>query len=329
MNPSINRRRFLGATGLALVARSSWGQASPRLPRVGMLFAAAPATVSARIDAFRDGMAALGLVEHRQYDLEPRYANGDLKRMPALARELVQLPVSVIVTGGSSATRPARNATSTIPIVMGQDNDPVGAGLVGSLAHPGGNVTGLSTLVPELSAKQLALLTEMIPGLSRVALFGDSEEPGNARSVAEAERAAVRLNVETASFDVRKAGGPADLFAAAVRWRAGAVLVLAGAYLFARQDDVCNLALKSRLPAIYAHPEFVRRGGLSTYGVNVLDLFRYAAGYVVKILNGAKPADLPIEQPTRFEFVINMKTARLLGLAIPKSVLLRADEVIQ
>ncbi|MGZ9076474.1 MAG: ABC transporter substrate-binding protein, partial [Burkholderiaceae bacterium] len=185
------------------------------------------------------------------------------------------------------------------------------------------------TLVPELSAKQFALLSEMVPGLARVAIFGDSGEAGDAHSVAEAERAAAKFFVQSQTLDLRKVGDPAQLFAAAAGGRAGAVLVLASGYLFARQDEVVSLALKARLPAIYAHPEFVRRGGLATYGVNVLDLFRRSAGYVVKILNGTKPADLPIEQPTKIEFVINLKTAKAIGLSIPQSLLLRADEVIQ
>jgi putative ABC transport system substrate-binding protein len=260
---------------------------------------------------------------------EPRYAHGDLARLPVLAKELARMPVDVIVTGGSSATRPALDATSSIPIVMAQDNDPVGARVVASLARPGGNVTGLSTLVPELSAKQLALIGELVPGVARVALFGDSGEAGNAQSVAEAESAAARLNVEVQYLDLRKIGDPAQLFAAATRGRAGAVLVLASGYLFARQDEVVALALKARLPALYAHPEFVARGGLATYGVNVLGLFRQAAGYVVKILNGTKPADLPVEQPTKFELAINLKTAKALGITIPQSMLLRADEVIR
>jgi putative ABC transport system substrate-binding protein len=325
----IPRRRFLEGLAALAATRIAGAQQRTDIPRVGLLFAAAPPAVASRIVAFREELAALGYVEGKQVVFEIRYAHGDLARLPALAAELARMPVNVIVTGGSSATRPALDATSTIPIVMAQDNDPVGSGIVASLARPGGNVTGLSTLVPELSAKQLALLTEMVPGLARIAIFGDSGEAGDAQSVAEAERAATRLNIQSQTLDLRKIGGPAQLFAAAARMRAGAVLVLASAYLFARQDEVVALALAERLPAIYAHTEFVRRGGLATYGANVIELLRYAAGYVVKILNGAKPADLPIEQPTKFEFVINLKTAKALGLTIPQSLLLRADEIIQ
>jgi putative ABC transport system substrate-binding protein len=325
----IDRRAFLAGGAALAVARSVRAQSRAEVPRIGLLFAAAPAAVAARVDAFRAGLAALGYAAGAQVAFETRYANGDLSRLPALAAELAKLPVAVIVTGGSAATRPALDATRTIPIVMGQDNDPVGSGFAASLARPGGNVTGLSTLVPELAAKQVALLAEIVPGVSRIAVIGDASEAGNAQSVAEAERAAKRLNIEVQYLDVRKAGDPGELFALAARGRAGAVLVLASGYLFARQREVTDLALRARLPALYAHPEFVRSGGLATYGVNVIELFGRAAGYVVKILGGAKPADLPIEQPTKFEFVISLKVAKAIGITIPQSLLLRADEVIK
>ena len=325
----IRRREFVaGLAALAVVGPSRAQSPSP-LPRIGMLFAAAPPAVAARVNALGEGLAALGLLEGRQYAFEARYADGDLARLPALAAELVRLPVNIIVTGGSSATGPALRATRTIPIVMAQDNDPVASGFVASLARPGGNVTGFATVVPELAGKQLALLAEIVPGLSRVAVFGDSGEAGNAQSVAEAMAAAGSLKLEVAYADVRKQGGPAKLVEAAVHGRAGGVLVLASAYLFARQDELIALARKERLPAIYAHPEYVRAGGLATYGVNAIELFRRSAGYIVRILGGTSPAGLPVEQPTKFELVINMKTARALGLTIPQSVLVRADEVVQ
>ena len=325
----IDRRTFLASLPALVAAGIARAQPRTEMPRIGLLFAAAPPAVAARVAAFRDGLAALGFAEGRQIAFDIRYANGNLKLLPGLAAELVEIPVSVIVTGGSTATRPAADATSTIAIVMAQDNDPVGSRVVASLARPGGNVTGFSTLVSELSAKQLALLSEIVPGVARVAVIGDSGEAGNAQSVAEAQAAAVRLNIRVQYLDLRKVGDPAQLFAATTRGRAGAVLVLASGYLFARQDEVVALAANARLPAIYAHPEIVRNGGLATYGVNVPELFRRSASYVVKILNGTRPADLPVEQPTKFEFIINMKTAKALGLTIPQSLLLRADEVIQ
>ena len=324
----MRRRGFLAGASALAAARIARAQPRTGIRRIGLLFAAAPPAVAARVVALREGLAAQGYTEGREFAFEIRYAGGDLARLPALATELVRIPVSVITTGGSAATRPAIDATRTIPIVRAQDNDPVGSRHVASLARPGGNVTGFSTLAPELSAKQLALLAEIVPGLTRVAVIGDADEAGNAQSVAEAEAAAGRLNLQMQYLDVRKAGGPPQLFAAAVAGRAGAVLVLASGHLFARQQEVIALALRHRLPALYAHPEFVRIGGLATYGVNVLDLFRRAAGYTAKILGGARPADLPVEQPTKFELVINMKTAKALDMLIPQSVLLRADEVI-
>ncbi len=248
---------------------------------------------------------------------------------PALAAELVRLPAAVIVSGGSSTTRPLADLTSTIPIVMGQDNDPVASGVALSYARPGRNVTGLATLTPELSGKQLALLVEMVPGLKHVAIFGDSGEAGNAQSVAAAERAASALQVKTSYVDSRSVANLAQMFTLAARERAGGALVLQSAYMFPRMREVSDLALKARLPALYANPEFVRQGGLATYGVDAIDLFRRAGGYVVRILNGASPGDLPIEQPRTFDFVINLRTARAIGLAVPQEVLLRANEVVQ
>ncbi len=325
----IGRRAVLAALSALAAAPFARAQPRPDLPRIGLLFAAAPPMVAGRVDALRNALAKLGYSEGKQFVFEARYANGVLARMPALAADLVKIPVNVIVTGGSSATRPAMKATGTIPIVMGQDNDPVGSGAVASLARPGGNVTGMSTQVPELSAKQMALLAEMVPGLSRVAIIGDSGEAGNAQSVAEVQRAAALLNIRTEVLDLRKDGDPVQLFAAAANAQAGAVLVLASAYLFARQDEVIALAAKARLPAIYAHHGFVQQGGLATYGVDAVDLFARAAVYVVRILNGAKPAELPVEQPTKLEFVINLRAANAIGLTIPRTLLLRADEVIQ
>lgn len=325
----IDRRTFVAGLPALALHRVAFSQPRAELPRVGLLFAAAPSVVAPRVVALRQGMKALGYIENKHYVLEPRYADGDLARLPILVAELIGLPVQVVVSGGASATRPLLDATKSLPIVMGQENDPVGAGIVPSLARPEGNVTGLATLIPELSAKQLALLAEMLPGLMRVALIGDSGEAGNDPTVAEAITAARRLNLPLQYLDRRKVGEPPQLFAAATQGRAGAVLVLASAYLFARQGEMCDLALQARMPSLFAHWEYVRSGGLATYGVNVLDLFRYAATYVVEILEGARPRDLPIEQPTKLEFVINLRTAKQLNLTIPRSVLLRADEVIQ
>jgi putative ABC transport system substrate-binding protein len=229
----VNKRRLLVA-GLStlVIAAGAHAQQRKAIRRIGLLFAAAPPLVAARIESFRAGLAAQGYVEGKDVALEPRFAHGDLARLPALAVELARMPVDVIVTGGSAATGPATKASSTIPIVMAQDNDPVGSRFVSSLARPGGNVTGLSTLAPELSAKQLALLTEMLPGLARVAVIGDSAEAGNTQSVAEAQRAAARLGIQAQYLDVRTAGNLDQLFEAAGRGRPGAALVLASGHLF-------------------------------------------------------------------------------------------------
>jgi putative ABC transport system substrate-binding protein len=241
----------------------------------------------------------------------------------------VRLKVDVIVTAGPASTRPAKEATSTIPIVMGFDNDPVGSGVVVSLARPGGNVTGLSTLAPEISGKQLELLKEIAPRLSRVAVLGNSTVSGNAQMLREVELAAGALGVKLQYLDVL---GPKDIetaFRAAKKERADAILVLQNLVATSQRTQITNLAVKNRLPAIYDRPEFVEDGGLMTYSVSSTDLFRRAAAYVDKILKGAKPADLPVEQPTKFELIINLKAAKQIGLTIPPNVLARADRVIK
>ena len=286
--------------------------------------------MSARTEAFRQGLRELGYVEGKTIVIEWRSAEGQLDRLPSLAAELVRLKVDVIVTGGPSATRPVKAATVTIPIVITNDSDPVANGFVASLARPGGNITGLSTLSPEIYGKQLELLKEIVPRLSRVAVLGDSAEPGHAQALRETERAARTLRVQLQYLDVR---GPNDIetaFQAARTGRADAVLTLPSAVLFSHRKQVVDLAARSRLPAMYfSAPGFPADGGLISYGASLTDMDRRAATFVDKILKGAKPADLPIEQPTKFEFIINLKAAKQIGLTIPPSVLARADEVIQ
>jgi putative ABC transport system substrate-binding protein len=268
-------------------------------------------------------------VEGKNIVIEYRHAEGKEDRLPALAAELVRLKVDVIVTSGPSPTRAAKEATATIPIVMAQVNDPVGNGFVASLARPGGNITGLSTLAPELSGKQLELLKEIVPRLSRVAVLGSSTVPGNAQMLRETELAAGALTVQLQYLDVL---GPKDIetvFQAARKGRADAVLTLASRVLFSHRTQVAELAVKSRLPAIYYAAEWVEDGGLMSYSANITDLFRRAATYVDKILKGRTPADLPVEQPTKFELIINLKAAKQIGLTIPPNVLARADKVIK
>ena len=261
--------------------------------------------------------------------IEWRWAEGKFDRLPALAAELVRLNVEVIVTGGSTSSGAAKKVTTTVPIVMAQVSDPVGSGFVASLGRPGGNMTGLSTLAPEISGKQLEFLKEIVPKLSRVAVLGTSTAPGNAQALKETGLAAKAFKVQLQYLDIL---GPADIesaFRAATKGRADAVLVLGTPVFISQRTQLAELAIKSRIPATYQASEYVEAGGLMTYGVSVVDLYRRAATYVDKILKGAKPADLPVEQPSKFEFVINLTTAKQIGLTTPPNVLARADRVIQ
>ena len=304
-------------------------QQPKKVPRIGFLGASSASVLAARIEAFRQGLCDLGYVEGKNIVIEWRSAEGKLDRLPALAAELVRLKVDVIVTTGPAPTRPAKEATSTIPIVMAFDNDPVGNGFVASLARPGGNITGLSTLAPEISGKQLEVLKEIVPRLSRVAVLGSSTTPGNAQSLKETELAAGAFGVKVQYLDVRDPKDIDTAFRATGKGRADAILVLTSPVFNPYRTEIADLAVKNRLPAIYSTPEFVEDGGLMTYGVSLTDLYRRAATYVDKILKGAKPVDLPVEQPTKFEFIINLKAAKQIGLTIPPNVLVRADKVIK
>ncbi|HEV8720491.1 MAG TPA: ABC transporter substrate-binding protein [Candidatus Binatia bacterium] len=304
-------------------------QQPTKVPQIGYLSATSPSANVGRIEAFRQGLRDLGYVEGKNIVIEWRYAEGKFDRLSALVAELVRLKVDVIVTSGPQSTRVAKEATVTIPIVMGFDPDPVGGGFVASLARPGGNITGLATLSPEISGKQLELLKEIIPKLSRVALLGNSTNPGNAQTLRETEAAAGALGVQLQYLDVLNLKDIENSFQSASKQRAGAVLVLAGPVVAAHRTEVVNLAAKNRLPAMYFRSDFVESGGLMTYSVNYNDLARRAATFVDKILKGAKPADLPVEQPTKFELMINLKAAKQIGLTIPPNVLARADKVIK
>jgi ABC-type uncharacterized transport system substrate-binding protein len=304
-------------------------QQPSKIIRLGYLAVTSPSTEKSRVAAFRQGVRELGYVEGKNIVIEWRYAEGKLDRLKELAAELVRLKVDVIVTGGSTSTRSAKEATNTIPIVMAQDPDPVGNGFVASLARPGGNITGLATLAPELSGKLLELLKEIVPRLSRVAVLGTSTNPGTAQVLKEMELPAGALRVQIQYLDVLSSKDIETAFRTASKGRADAVLVLVGPVLFSQRTQVAELAAKSRLPAIYYRQEFVEAGGLMTYGVSFTDLDRRAATYVDKILKGAKPADLPVEQPQKFEFIVNLKAANQIGLTIPPNVLARADKVIK
>ena len=327
----MNRKIFCFALGAMLFALCSSvePQQPKKVPRIVYL-AASPASANAgRLEAFRQGLRDIGYVEGENIVIEARYADGKFDRLPALAAELVRLKVDVIITAGPPVTRAVKEATATIPVVMAQDGDPVGNGFVASLARPGGNITGMSQLAAEISGKQLELLKETVPKLSRVAVLGTSTRPGNAEALKETELAAGTFGVRLQYLDVR---GPKDIetaFREARQGRAGAVLVLQSPVFTSQRTQVAELAAKTRLPAIYPQTEYTEAGGFMCYGVNTPDLFRRAAYHVDKILKGAKPADLPIEQPKKFELVINLKAAKQIGLTVPPSVLARADRVIR
>jgi putative ABC transport system substrate-binding protein len=304
-------------------------QQPTKVPRIGYLDGPPPSSIAARTEAFRQGLRDLGYVEGKNIVIEYRYAEGKIDRLPALAAELVRLKVDVIVTGGATVTRAAREATVAIPIVMAQDPDPVANGFVASLARPGGNITGLSSLTADLSGKGLELLKEILPKLSRLAVLGTSTNVGTAQQLRQTELAARALAVQLQFQDVLDRKDIETGFRAASKGRADALLLLGSPVLISYRKQLVDLAVKNRLPAIYNRAEYVEDGGLMSYGVSISDLARRAATYVDKILKGAKPADLPVEQPTKFEFVINLKPAKQIGLTIPPNVLARADKVIK
>ena len=327
----MNRKIFcLGlCTSLLALTFPAEAQQPAQIPRIGLLIATSPTTNPVRIEAFRQGLRELGYVEAKNIIFEYRYAEGKIALLPALLDELVRLKVDVIVAGGPSVTRAAKETTVTIPIVMTWDYDPVGNGFVASLARPGGNITGLATLAPEISGKQLELLKEIIPKLSRVVVLGTSNTPGNAEALRATELAAAALKVQLRYLEIRDRKDIETAFQAARKGRADAVLTLASRVLVSDRTQVAHLAVTSRLPVIYGESEHVEAGGLMTYGVSISELYRRAATYVDKILKGAKPADLPVEQPKKFEFIINLKAAKQIGLTIPPNVLARADKVIR
>src|SRR6516165_1182495 len=323
-----SRREFItllgGAAAWPLSAR-----AQQLARRIGILETIPPQTNAANFDALRKGLRELGYDEGRSLIIEYRSADGRAERFPTLAAELVRLNVDVIVTRGTPSALAARNATRTTPIVMASVGDVIGTGLAVSLARPGGNVTGLTAINTDTEGKRLELLKEMVPGLVRIAALYNMGNPTFALRWKEVELAARALGAESQLLDVRKPEDIAPAFAAATAQRAGALLTSVDALIQANQRTILELAAKHRLPAIYPTREFVENGGLMAYGVSYPDLYRRAATYIDKIFKGARPADLPIEQPTRFELVINLKAAKALGLTMPPTLLARADEVIE
>ncbi len=328
----MDRRTFVGAVAGALLIPplAVEAQHAQKVPRIGYLVQNSAEMSQGTFAAFREGLREHGWVEGQTIVVETRYAEGKVDQLPALVSELIRFKVDIIVTTSSGTTWAAKNATQSIPIVMGASANAVGEGLVSSLAHPGGNITGMTFLAgPEIAGKQLQLLKEMAPAASRIAVLTNPTNRSHAAFAREVKVAARSLG---AQVQVLEAPNPDQLdsaFAAMTKERAAALLVLTDSMFVGQRRRVVDLAARSRLPALYSQKEFVDDGGLISYGPSLVDMFRRAATHVDKILRGAKPSDMPIEQPTKFELVINLKTAKALGLTVPQSLLLRADEVIQ
>ena len=325
-------RAFLTTLGLGLLAvpLAAGAQQAGRVPQIGFLTVPSRSNRAPNLDAFLQGLRELGWVEGQNIVIESRWAEGRADRLPDLAAELVRLKVDVILAAGTAVAVAAKNATSTIPIVVPTMSDPVGLGLVASLARPGGNVTGLSySFGREIFSKQLELLKETVPKVRRVAILANPANPSHAGAIRDMKVAARSLGVQLQLLEARGLNEFDGAFAAMARERAGALLVVSDPVFDFHRTRLADLAAKSRLPAMYGLRTPTEVGGLMSYGVDIRDHFRRAATYVDKILKGTKPADLPVQQPTKFEMVINLKTAKALGLTIPQSLLLRADEVIQ
>jgi putative ABC transport system substrate-binding protein len=328
----ITRRTFVGTLTGGLLAAPLVAEPQPvgKVYRVGLIVTAARNTMEHLVKAFDEGMRELGYEEGRNVVFERRFADGKQERLAVLAAELVRLKVDVIVTGSNPVIDAVKKATATIPVVMAVSRDPVGAGFIASLSRPGGNITGLTNdAAPDILGKNLELLKEAAPRASRMAFLWNPvpSSAGTYRSAAQSS--AQKLSVRLQSVEARSGNDLENAFAAMARERADGVVVLADPVFFSARNQLVLLAAKHRLPAMYGLREYAEAGGLMSYGPNIAYQLRRAAVYVDKILKGVKPADLPVEQPTKFELVINLKTAKALGLTIPQSLLLRADEVIQ
>jgi putative ABC transport system substrate-binding protein len=324
--------KIQGVIGLTVAALfggflSVEAQQPKRIPRIGFLAQAPVAT--ATVESFRNGLRDLSYTEGKDIIVEYRDAKGDPARLGPLASDLVAQNVDVMVVVGGEATLAAKKASSTVPIVMAGASDPVRSGLVSSLARPGGNVTGLTTAGPESSAKRLELLKEIIPSVSRLAILAYTANPAYRLQVSEVEDAARAINLELQVFEIQQPNDLHTAFESVKKSRAGAVNVLTSAFLSAHRKTLVDIALRSKLPVIYNNTAFVEAGGLISYGPDILDNFRRAATYVDKILKGARPENLPVEQPRKFDLAINLKTAKQIGVTIPPHVLARADRVIK
>jgi putative ABC transport system substrate-binding protein len=330
LGADMRRREFLGLLSGAATAWpfATLAQQPPRPHKIGFLRAAAP--IEKQFNALRSGLRSLGYVEGQNIVIEQRYASGAYDRVAGLAADLVRLNMDVIVVDGTPSAKPAQAATSEIPIVFTLVDDPVADGLVASMARPGGNLTGLTLSVGyELAGKRVEMLKDIKPDLARLAILKNPAHPSASRYSGDAETAAKALGLTVRTFDAR---GPSDLpvaFAAMVEWRANGLITLNDGMFFGQRERIVTMARENRLAGVHPEIDFVEVGGLVSYGPSLPDLFRRAASYVGKILQGAKPAELPVEQPTKFELVVNLKTARTLGVTISREFLLRADEVIE
>jgi putative ABC transport system substrate-binding protein len=328
------RRTFISLLGGAAVTlvdrptRRASGQ-ERAFHRIGILATTSAGTTRASVAALLDGMAQFGYLERRDFELIQRYADGDISRLPTLADDLVRSRPKVMVVSSRPAIAAARSVTSTIPIVMAAVGDPVEAGFVASLARPGGNITGLSNMAPQLSAKRLEILKELVPALERVAVVRNPSIPTGARMWEETESAARALGLKAIPVDIAAPAAVEPAFAKMVAEKVQATVFLSDAVTASRAPEIVRLAADRRLPVMYPLAHFMEAGGLVLYGPDSIDLWRRAAYYVDRILKGARPADLPVEQPTRFRLVINLKTAKALGLTVPPTLLARADEVIE
>jgi len=326
MRSSVLAQGFALAAFLMAAPLGAEAQEAGRVFRIGSL---SPAGSPALEEVFLDAMRGLGYVEGRNLIVERRYADNHLERLPALAAELASLKVDVILATGTVAPLAARKSTTTIPIVIWSTGDPVGSGIASSLARPGGNATGLTIDSPELASKRLQLLKEMVPGLARVAVIWNAANPYAAVVLKETQQAARLLGIAVESIEVRSPLDFDGAFGALVKARPNGLVVVEDPLTFSERGRIVNFAATNRLPAMYGMKEFVSAGGLIAYGPDYPDLLRRAAAFVDKILKGAKPGDLPIEQPTKFGLVINLNTATALNLTVPQSLLLRTDEVIR
>ena len=315
-----------GAAAWPLAARA---QQSHRVPRIGVLLLGTPASFAARTQAFVEGLRDLGYVEGSTVAIEWKWGQDQVDRLPDLAAELVRSQVDVIVTGGTPPAKTLKNAARTIPIVMAIVGDPVAAGLVDSLARPGGNATGFSIVATDLSGRRLHLLNEIVPGLSSVAVMSNVENPQSQMELSETQSAAGRLDLRLHSVPISADTSIEDALEKIKKEPVQALIVVTDAILYSQRRQILDWTAGNRLPAMYPYREFPEAGGLISYAPNARDLFRRAASYVDRILKGANPGDLPVEQPTKFELIINLKTAKALGLTVPLSLLGRADEVIE